>query len=144
MRKMQGQYIGKNKPTFWSYNTGPPFLLWLRQALFVVSVMTAKPVFVVSVLTAKSVFVVSVGLRVFQKNLNFTNFFSIWKIKLYSVRYMKYFSLEIFRQNCDFVGPLNLIISCIKVKFWVFEFLGLLHIKSHNLKIVSQIELIPS
>ena len=45
-----------------------------RQALFVVSVMTAKPVFVVSVLTAKSVFVVSVGLRVFQKNLNFTNF----------------------------------------------------------------------
>jgi len=39
-----------------------------------VSVMTAKPVFVVSVLTAKSVFVVSVGLRVFQKNLNFRNF----------------------------------------------------------------------
>ena len=38
-----------------------------RQALFVVSVLTAKPVFVVSVLTAKPVFVVSVGLRVFQK-----------------------------------------------------------------------------
>ena len=34
----------------------------LRQALFIVSVLTAKPVFVVSVLTAKPVFVVSVGL----------------------------------------------------------------------------------
>ena len=39
----------------------------IRQALFLVSVLTAKPVFVVSVLTAKTVFVVSVGLRVFQK-----------------------------------------------------------------------------
>jgi len=41
------------------------FLLFVqRQALFVVSVLMAKPVFVVSVLTAKPVFVVSVGLRV--------------------------------------------------------------------------------
>ncbi len=37
----------------------------VRQALFVVSVKTAKPVFVVSVLTAMPVFVVSVGHRVF-------------------------------------------------------------------------------
>ena len=44
------------------------------QALFVVSVLTAKPIFVVSVLTAKTVFVVSVGLRVLQKNLEFINF----------------------------------------------------------------------
>ena len=50
-----------------------------RQALFVVSVLTAKSVFVVSVLTAKPVFVVSVGLRVFQKNLKFTNFFQSGK-----------------------------------------------------------------
>ena len=53
-------------------------LLKNRQALFIVSVLTAKPVFVVSVLaakpvfvvsvlTAKPVFVVSVGFRVFQK-----------------------------------------------------------------------------
>jgi len=41
------------------------FNLW--QALFVVSVLTAKAVFVVSVLTAKPVFVVSVENRVFQK-----------------------------------------------------------------------------
>ena len=41
--------------------------IYYWQALFVVSVLTAKPVFVVSVLTAKPVFVVSVGLRVFQK-----------------------------------------------------------------------------
>ena len=81
------------------------FLFW--QALFIVSVLMAKPVFIVSVLTVKPVFVVSVGLRVFQKNLRFTNFLSIWKIKLYSVRCMKYFSLEIFRHNCDFVGLLN-------------------------------------
>ena len=52
---------------------------YLRQALFVVSVLMAKPVFVVSVLTAKPIFVVSVGLRVFKKNLKFTNFLSIWK-----------------------------------------------------------------
>ena len=43
------------------------YYILVRQALFVVSVLTAKPVFVVSVLTAKPVFVVSVGLRVFQK-----------------------------------------------------------------------------
>ena len=49
------------------------------KALFVVSVLTAKPVFVVSLPTAKSVFLVSVGLRVFQKNLKFTIFLSIWK-----------------------------------------------------------------
>ena len=42
--------------------------LKVRQALFLVSVLTAKPVFVVSVLTAKPVFVVSVGLKMFQKN----------------------------------------------------------------------------
>ena len=41
-----------------------------RQALFVVSVLTAKPVFVVSVLTAKPVFTVSVGLGVFQKDIS--------------------------------------------------------------------------
>ena len=79
-----------------------------RQALFVVSMMTAKPVFVVSVLTAKPIFVVSVGLRVFQKNLKFTNFLSICKMKLYSVRCMKYFSFETFRHNYDFVGLFNL------------------------------------
>ena len=44
------------------------------QALFVVSVLKAKPIFVVSVLMAKPVFVVSVGFRVFQKNLKFTIF----------------------------------------------------------------------
>ena len=37
------------------------------------SVLTVKPEFVVSVLIVKPVFVVSVELRVFQKNLNFTN-----------------------------------------------------------------------
>ena len=45
------------------------YWIYIRQALFVVSVWMAKPVFVVSVL------VVSVGLRVFQKNLKFSNFF---------------------------------------------------------------------
>ena len=50
-----------------------------RQALFVVSVLTAKPVFVVSVLIAKPVYVVSMGLRVFQKNLKFTIFFQTGK-----------------------------------------------------------------
>ena len=126
------------------YIRHPHYAILFRQALFVVSVLTAKSVFVVSVLTAKPVFVVSVGFRVFQKNLKFTNFLSIWKMKLYSVRCMKYFSLDIFRHNCDFVGPLNLTISFIKVKFCVFEFLGLLYIQSHNLKIVSKTELIPS
>ena len=71
------------------------------------SVLTAKPVFVVSVLRAKPVFVVSVGHRVFQKNQKLTNFLSTWKMKFYSVRCMKYFYLEILRQNCDFVGLSN-------------------------------------
>ena len=39
---------------------------------------------------------------------------------------MKYFSLGILRHNCDFVGPLNLTISCIKVKYCVFKFLNFL------------------
>ena len=71
-------------------------VLYLGQALFVVSVLMAKPIFVVSG-----------GLRVFQKNQKLTNFLSILKMKLYSVRCMKYFSLEIFRHNCDFVGLSN-------------------------------------
>ena len=52
-------------------------MLRKRQALFIVSVLMATPVFVVSVMTAKPAFTVSVGLRVFQKNLKFTNFLSI-------------------------------------------------------------------
>ena len=43
-------------------------IIYYRQALFIVSVLMAKPVFVVSVLTAKPVFVVGVGLKVFQKS----------------------------------------------------------------------------
>ena len=54
---------------------------------------TAKPVFVSSMFTVKSVFVNSKGLRVFKTNLMFTNFLSIWNIRLYNVRCMKYISL---------------------------------------------------
>ena len=50
-----------------------------RQALFVVSVLTAKPVFVVSVLIAKPVYVVSMGLRVFQKKSKVYHFFQTGK-----------------------------------------------------------------
>ena len=97
------------------------------------SVLTAKPVFVGSVLMAKPVFVVSVGLRVFQNNLRITNFLSIWKIKLYYVRCMKYFSLGILRHNYDFVGPFNLTISYIKVIFWVFLFMWVvIHPELHH------------
>ena len=79
------------KPNFW---LGISIWILLRQALFVVSILTAKSVFVVSVLTAIHVLAVSMRLWVFQKNLKFTNFLSIWKMKLYSVTCMKYFSLE--------------------------------------------------
>ena len=41
--------------------------IYIRQALFVVSVLMAKPVFVVSVLIVEPVFLASVGLRVFKK-----------------------------------------------------------------------------
>ena len=65
-------------PIFEGPTEGLFSLLFKRQALFIVSVLMAKPVFVVSVLTAKPVFivsvltakpllVVSVGLRMFQK-----------------------------------------------------------------------------
>ena len=53
-----------------------------RQALFIVSVLKAKPVFVVSVMTAKPLFVVRVGLRVFQKNQKLTKFFVNLKNKI--------------------------------------------------------------
>lgn len=66
--------------------------IYIKQALFVVSMLTAKPVFVVSVLFTKAVFVVSVGLRVFQKNLMFTDFLSIQKKKLYGFTSIEYFS----------------------------------------------------
>ena len=88
---------------------------FIRQALFVVSVLTAKPVFVNRV-----------WLRVFHKNIDFKIFFLILKMKLYSVKCIKYFYLGILKHNCDFVGPFNLTISCIKLKFWVFEFLNFL------------------
>ena len=114
-----------------------------RQPLFVESVLTGKPVFVVSVLTAKPLFVVSVGCRVIQKNLKFTNFLSIWKMKLYSIRCMKYFSWGILSHNCDFVGPFNLTISCIKVKIWVLNFWGCYKSRaaSQNCKIYGIIKL---
>ena len=41
------------------------FYIVKRQALFIVSMFTAKPVLIMSVFTVKPVFVVSVGLRVF-------------------------------------------------------------------------------
>ena len=63
----------------------------MTKPVFVVSLFMANPVFLVSVFTVKPVFVNSIGLRVFQKNLKFANFLSIWKMKLYSVRCMKYF-----------------------------------------------------
>ena len=47
----------------------------MAKPVFVVSVLTAKSVFVGSVLIAKPIFVVNVGLRVFPKNIEFTNFF---------------------------------------------------------------------
>ena len=95
-----------------------------RQALFIVSMFIAKPVFVNRVFTVKPVFVNSLVLWVFQNNFKFSNFLSIWRLILYSVRSIKYFSLEILKYNCDFVGPFNLKISCIKVKIWVLNFWG--------------------
>ena len=65
--------------------------VFTAKPVFVVSVFTVKPVFVNSVFRVKPIFVYSVGLRVFQKNLKFANFLSTWKMKLYSVRYMKFF-----------------------------------------------------
>ena len=68
----------------------------VRQALFVVSVLMAKPVFIVSVLMAKPVFVVSVGLRVFQKNQKLTNFFVNLKNEIIKCLMHKIFFLKIF------------------------------------------------
>ena len=78
-----------------------------------------------------------------QKTIKFTNFSSILKIKFYSVRCMKYFSLGILRHNYDYLGPFNLTISCIKVKFlflnfWIFGVV--IHLELHH-KIIRSIVL---
>ena len=97
--------------------------VFTAKPVFINSLFTVKAVFVNSLFTVKAVMVNSVGLRLFQKNPKLTNFLSIWKMKLYYVRCIKYFSLGILRHNFDFVGPLNFTISCIQVKFWVFIYM---------------------